>query len=116
MMIIEWKSILFVAIMLVFILILIKLIDKKFKLDGEVKRKIFHVSMGLIMLTFPYIFSYSLSVGILGIIAIIFLYLLKNTKLKEILGTALYSVERESMGEIFFAISVFIVFYLSNGI
>lgn len=115
MMIIEWKSILFVAIMLVFILILIKLIDKKFKLDGEVKRKIFHVSMGLIMLTFPYIFSYSLSVGILGIIAIIFLYLLKNTKLKEILGTALYSVERESMGEIFFAISVFIVFYLSNG-
>lgn len=112
---IEWKSILFVSITLIITLILIKIIDKKLKLNGEIKRKIFHVSMGLIMLTFPYIFTSVLSVGILGIIAICFLYFLRNTKLKDILGTALYSVERESMGEIFFAISVFLIFYLSKG-
>lgn len=54
---IEWKSILFVSITLIITLILIKIIDKKLKLNGEIKRKIFHVSMGLIMLTFPYIFT-----------------------------------------------------------
>lgn len=114
-MVIEWKSMLFVVVILFIALLAIKLIEKRTNLKGEIKRKLFHVTMGLVMLTFPYIFSSSFSVGILGIIALIILYVLKNTKLKHTVGTVLYSVERESMGEIFFVISVFLIFYLSKG-
>ena len=114
-MVIEWKSMLFVIVILFIALIAIKLFEKKVKLNAETKRKLFHITMGLTMLTFPYIFNSSISVAILGIIAILILYFLKNTKLKQTIGTVLYGVKRESMGEIFFVISIFLIFYLSKG-
>lgn len=114
-MVIEWTSILFVVSLLFLALLIIKIIEKKTNINGELKRKLFHVSMGLVMLTFPYIFSSVLSVGILGIIALVILMVLKHSKLKSILGTILYSVNRESLGEIFFVVSVFTIFYLSKG-
>lgn len=112
---IEWTSILFVVTLLLVALIIIKIIEKKANINGETKRKLFHMTMGLVMLTFPYIFESVISVGILGIIALSVLLLLKHTKLKNSLGTILYSVSRESLGEIFFVISVFTIFYLSKG-
>lgn len=112
---IEWTSILFVVALLLVALIIIKIIEKKANINGETKRKLFHMTMGLVMLTFPYIFESVISVGILGIIALSVLLLLKHTKLKNSLGTILYSVSRESLGEIFFVISVFTIFYLSKG-
>ena len=112
---IEWKSILLVVFLLVIALLIIKLLEKKFKLNGEVKRKLFHMSMGIVMLAFPYIFKSVISVGVLGVIALIVLLCLKHTKLKNSLGTILYSVSRESLGEVFFVISVFSIFYLSKG-
>lgn len=114
-MIIEWTSILFIIALLTIALCTIKLIDNKLKIEPEIKRKMIHGTMGILMLTFPYIFKSNLSVGVLGIIAIVILLILKNTKLKESLGTVLYSVNRESWGEIFFVISVFLIFYLSKG-
>lgn len=112
---VEWTSIIFVIAVILAMLCIIKLIEKKTNLNPEIKRKLFHISMGLTMLTFPYIFASSISVGILGVIAVIFMYILKHTKLKDSLGTVLYGVDRESLGEIFFAISVFLIFYLSKG-
>lgn len=114
-MVIEWTSILFVVSLLLLSLAMIKIIESKTDINGEIKRKLFHMSMGLVMLTFPYIFHSILSVGVLGILAIIVLVALKHTKLKNSLGTILYSVDRESLGEIFFVISVFSIFYLSKG-
>ncbi len=114
-MLIEWNSILLVLLLVFIALIVIKIIEKRFNINSELKRKSFHVSMGIVMLTFPYIFKSSYSVGALGIIALLIMFILKNTKLKKTIGTVLYSVERESLGEIFFIISVFIVFFLSKG-
>ena len=114
-MVIEWTSILFVVSLLLLVLLIIKIIEKKTNINGELKRKLFHVSMGLVMLTFPYIFNSAVSVGILGIIALVVLMVLKHSKLKNSLGTILYSVNRESLGEIFFVVSVFTIFYLSKG-
>ena len=114
-MVIEWTSILFVVSLLFLALLVIKIIEKKTNINGELKRKLFHVSMGLVMLTFPYIFNSAVSVGILGIIALVVLMVLKHSKLKNSLGTILYSVNRESLGEIFFVVSVFTIFYLSKG-
>ena len=112
---IEWFSILFVVLVLLIALIIIKIIEKKYDLNPEIKRKLFHMSMGIVMLTFPYIFTSVISVGVLGVIALIVLFLLKYTKMKNSLGTILYSVSRESLGEVFFVISVFSIFYLSKG-
>ena len=114
-MIIEIYSILLVILLLLISLFIIKIIEKKTNINPEIKRKMFHISMGIVMLTFPYIFKSPYSVGLLAIIALIILFLLKNTKLKNSLGTILYSVDRESAGEIFFVISVFSIFCLSNG-
>ena len=114
-MIIEWISILFVVILLLFSLLVIKLIEKRKEINPEIKRKLFHMSMGLVMLTFPYIFDSVLSVGVLAVLSLIVLMILKHTNLKDGLGTVLYGVDRESLGEIFFVISVFTIFYLSKG-
>lgn len=114
-MIIEWGSILFVVLLLFLSLLTIKIIEIKTNIKGEIKRKIFHVSMGLVTLTFPDIFKSALSVGILGIIALVLLLLLKYSKLKDGLGTILYGVNRESLGEVFFVVSVFTIFYLAKG-
>ena len=112
---IEWKSMLFVVVVLFVSLVGIKLIDKIKPINGELKRKSFHVINGIVMLTFPYIFSNPVSVGILGAIAIAVMLVLRNTGLKKTLGSALFSVERKSWGEIFFIISVFLIFVLSKG-
>lgn len=112
---IEWKSILLVIGLLLISLLVIKLFEKKLNLKPEMKRKLFHMSMGIVMLSFPYIFTSIISVGTLGILGLIVLFCLKNTKLKDSLGTILYSVNRESLGEVFFVISVFTIFYLSKG-
>ena len=112
---IEWLSIGFVLCMLLIAMCMIKIIEKKTQIHAELKRKLLHMTMGLIMLTFPYVFHNVLSVGILAVIALAILVLLKHTKLKEGLGTVLYSVDRESLGEIFFVISVFLIFCLSKG-
>ncbi len=114
-MIIEWQSILLILAIIFAMLLIIKLLEKKFNLNGELKRKLFHSSMGLTMLLFPHIFTSELSVFVLGVIALVLMYLMKNTKLKKSLGTVLYDIDRESLGEIFFVISVFVIFVLSKG-
>lgn len=94
---IEWKSIGLIVLIIFIMLLIIKLIDKKIKLNGEVKRKLFHTSMGLTMLLLPHLFTSVFSVLTLGIIALVILYFLKNTKLKKSLGSVLYDIDRESM-------------------
>ena len=71
--------------------------------------------MGLVVLTFPYLFKNRVSVVIIGVVCVLIFLLMKHTKLKNSLGTILYSVDRESLGEIFFAISVVLIFYWSKG-
>lgn len=112
---IEWLDILFIIGILIILFFTVKLIEKKTKVNAEIERKMIHVIMGLTMLSLPYLFKNIYSVAILAIIAIIILLVLKKTKLKKSLGSVLYSVNRESLGEIFFVISVFVIFYLSKG-
>ena len=114
-MVIEWAGIAFVLVILLLSMLVIKLVDKKVKLHPEIKRKSFHITMGLVMLTFPYIFTSPISAFVVGVIALVTLFIIKNTKLKSSIGEVLYGVDRESLGEVFFAISVVLIFYLSKG-
>lgn len=112
---IEWISIILVAFIMLVAMGILKIIEKKTKISGELKRKLFHITMGLVVLIFPYIFHNRQSVVIIGVVCILIFILMKRTKLKNSIGTILYSVERESLGEIFFAISVVLIFYWTKG-
>jgi len=82
-------------------------------LTPEGSRKIIHVTMGCAALTFPFIFEHRLSVFFLGLAAIAFLLFLRiNKDLRTGVGTALLGVNRKSIGDIYFAISIVIVFWL----
>ncbi len=83
------------------------------KLSAESGRKTVHIGMGLICLTFPWVFDSALSVQCLAAIAVLTLLLLRYSKLRASVGTALFSVERLSIGELLFPVAVAWLFTLS---
>ncbi|MCF6312155.1 MAG: hypothetical protein L3J39_06865 [Verrucomicrobiales bacterium] len=83
------------------------------KLSAEWARKTVHIGMGLICLTFPWIFNSAFSVQCLAIIAMFTLLLLRYSKLRASVGTALFAIERLSIGELLFPIAVAWLFTLS---
>ncbi len=86
-------------------------------LNPETSRKIIHITMGCVALSFPYIFTYKLSVVCLGVLALAaLLFLRKNKVLREGVGTALLGISRRSFGEIYFVISIVIVFVLHKSV
>ncbi len=114
-MVIEWQGMLLIAALVIIDLLVINLICKYKNFKPETRRKMFHMSMGLVMLAFPYLFKSVWSVGILGVVSIVFFLILRNTKLKNTLGQSLYGVKRRSDGELYFVISVFLIYFLSKG-
>jgi len=91
-------------------------VQKRWRVDPEITRKSVHIGMGLITLTFPWIFSSKLTVVILAVIAIISLLLIRQVKaFNSQAGAALGKVDRNSFGEIYFPVSVALVFDWSNG-
>ena len=84
------------------------------KLDPEVGRKLVHISLGLYCLTFPYVFSQAWEVlATCGLALLVFLAA-RGTARKS-LGSGLHAVERTSYGELLFAVSVALLFWLKDG-
>jgi phytol kinase len=74
----------------------------------EVVRKLLHVGMGLVTLSFPWLFSSAVPVVSLAAVAVVGLLLLRLTPL----GKVLSAVRRPSLGEIYFPIAVATLFVL----
>jgi len=92
-------------------MVITKLLSKH--LSAEISRKIIHITMGLTAISFPFVFQNRISVVILGGIAIGALSLLRSIKtLRNGIGAALLGVKRKSYGEIYFAVSIVIVFVM----
>ena len=82
-------------------------------LTPEGSRKTIHIVMGCTALAFPFVFSNKWSVVFLGIAAIAALVSMRrNEYLREGVGTALFGVRRKSLGDIYFVISIVVVFVL----
>ncbi|MFT6864374.1 MAG: phytol kinase [Akkermansiaceae bacterium] len=92
--------------------LLLVLIDK-LSLSPEVSRKAVHLGMGLICLTFPWLFSTNWHVDLLAALAVATLLFIRCAK--PPLGKVLHEIERLSCGELLFPIGVAIVFRLANG-
>ena len=113
---IEWEKISIILTMLVLILFVIYILDKKIKIkiNQELQRKTFHILMGIILSMLPLMFNVKISVMVLGILCICAMELFKIPILKKTIGNPLYGVERKSGGEIYFAVAMVLLFYIAE--
>lgn len=82
----------------------------------ELLRKLVHVGMGLVTLTFPWIFGDPWPVGVLaGMSVVLLLALRQSRRLRARLGGVLDGVERQSLGEVYFPLGVAVLFVLAQG-
>lgn len=87
---------------------------KAAKLDPELSRKLVHISLGLYCLTFPWIFDSAFEVAATcGLACGVFL--LARGAFRARLGAGLHGVQRQSWGEVLFAASVALLFWLKDG-
>lgn len=94
----------------------IKRASARMEIHAEVQRKLVHVSTGLVALTFPWVFSDYLAVIILlSIGSALMLAMRHSPYLKNMLGSVLHDVPRQSYGEIYLAVSIAVLFLLSEG-
>ena len=84
------------------------------KLDAELSRKLIHISLGLYALGFPYVFTQTWEVAVTCALAVA-MFMLARGLMRDSLGTGLHSVSRTSYGELLFAISVALLFWLKDG-
>ena len=88
----------------------------RFAPPPEIPRKLVHVAMGLIVLSFPWVFAERWPVVVLGVLATGALLAVRFVRvLRRGVGSVLHSVERQSLGELAFPASVALVFWLANG-
>ncbi|MBY0451032.1 MAG: hypothetical protein K2X01_10455 [Cyanobacteria bacterium] len=85
-------------------------------MSAELSRKCVHIVMGLITLTFPWLFHEFWPVFVLGLVSVILLSAVRTVGfLKKSIGTVLGGVERASLGDVYFPVSVTLLFWLSQG-
>ncbi|WP_428240302.1 hypothetical protein [Gynuella sp.] len=111
-----WIGILIVLTALAGAFISTRLIERFLAPDPEVLRKLIHVEMGLVTVTFPWLFDRSWPVLLLALVSVSALTLLRRgLSLTRSLRGLLHGVERTSWGEMLFPISVALVFILADG-
>ena len=89
---------------------------RKTEMDPEWTRKIAHVAMGGVTLTFPWVFDAVWPVAVLSSLAFGLMVLIRvYTPLRASMGEALYGVDRASYGELCFPVAIGFLFVLSEG-
>jgi phytol kinase len=105
-----------VIIILGALMLAVRAAQRQFEWGPELSRKSVHVAMGLVCLTFPWIFHEAWPVWLLAGIASAGLGAVRLIPgLKTQFGQVLCGVERESWGEMLFSLAVAFVFWLANG-
>jgi phytol kinase len=109
-----WLGILGVLAVLGFLMGVMRLFRNR--LPAELSRKAVHVGMGLVCLSFPWVFHESWPVIVLAVLAILGLAAVRLAPgLRREIGGVLGGVERQSLGEFYFPAAVAVVFLLSAG-
>ncbi len=92
------------------------LLQKHFPKHPELIRKILHIGMGLVTLSFPWLFHANWPVIVLAVSAIGVLLVVKWRGADSTgIHNVVHGVARDSLGEIYFPLSVCILFILSKG-
>jgi phytol kinase len=94
----------------------VKALQRRGVVEAETARKIVHLGMGMVCLTFPWVFREIWPVWVLAVMAGVALTALRSVPLlRREIGGVLHDVNRASMGEIYFPLGVALVFTLSRG-
>ncbi|MDJ1183088.1 diacylglycerol/polyprenol kinase family protein [Roseofilum casamattae] len=111
-----WVGILLVLSALAGLMLGLRLYQQIYSPHPEWVRKLLHIGMGLVTLSFPWLFDSPIPVIALAIAAIAFLGGIKLiSPLRDRLGSVTGGVARTSWGEIYFPISVALVFVFADG-
>ena len=111
----EWITVAAVLAGLLLGLPLFRRIAARCGAPAEVARKSVHVAMGVVCVSFPWIFSRPLPVWVLALAATVPLLLLRCIPaLRQGVGSALHGIGRISYGEMLFAPAVAAVFHRSG--
>ncbi len=109
-------NILLVLAILGSVMMLLRFIRARFTLHPELSRKIVHVTMGLVVLSFPWLFDRTWPVMVLVIAAVAFLLTIRwHPVLHAYLGPVLGAVPRQSYGEVYFPLGAAALFILARG-
>lgn len=82
----------------------------------ELLRKAMHIGMGLVTLSFPWVFTTSWPVWLLAGLALAALIGVRRIRaVRESFGAVIHGVERDSTGELLFPVAVAAVFELARG-
>lgn len=111
-----WCGILAVVATLAGLFAALKLAERAFHPHPELLRKVMHVGMGLIVITFPWVFHETWPVLLLAIVSAAALATIKLVpRLHHGIGSVLTAVHRPSFGEVCFPIAVAALALLSRG-
>lgn len=94
----------------------VRLAQQRLGCGAELSRKSVHICMGLVCLSFPWLFHEAWAVWLLAAGAALALLSVRRVPvLKARFGPVLCGVDRESRGELFFPLAVAFVFWLARG-
>ncbi|MCC5788889.1 MAG: hypothetical protein JJT75_04595 [Opitutales bacterium] len=99
-----------IALFLLLLLVALSVIKKAGQTGSETTRKVVHIGLGLICLSFPWVFSSFLPVLLLCVISLVFLLYVRRED--SGLRGVLHGVSRESHGDLYFPIAVTLLFFL----
>lgn len=101
---------------LAMLLVGLKAVEKRARFHPEVLRKGVHVGMGLLVLPLPWVFDRAWPMIVLAVLACTALLVTRSIRnLRSGIGTVLGGVGRDSLGEIYYPISVTLLFVVSQG-
>jgi phytol kinase len=101
--------------LLISLLACLRLLSRRYSLSPETLRKLFHVGGGITTLAFPWIFPSYEPVVALALVTIPSLLALKYVRvLRTSLGSVLYGIRRVSFGEVYFPLSICLLFILAG--
>ncbi len=91
-------------------------LQRNYRLHPELMRKLVHVGMGLVALSLPWLFASAWSVvALVSVFVALLIVLRASPKLRASLGSPIHSVDRKSLGDIYFVLGVGGVFLFSSG-
>lgn len=100
---------------LVVLLLGVRAVSKRMGIDPEWQRKLLHIGLGLFSLSFPFLFQHVWEVLILCLAsAAVMLCIRFVPALRQSVGRSLYDVNRSSLGELLFAVTIVLLFWLSK--
>ncbi|VAW80803.1 hypothetical protein MNBD_GAMMA12-2393 [hydrothermal vent metagenome] len=106
-----------VPVILLLLLASLRFYQVKFKPHPETVRKLMHSLMGVLTLSFPWLFQETWPVWVLAASSMLLLFLLRTLPaLKAGVSNVLNAVERNTLGEIYFPLAVATIFQFSNGV